>query len=86
MPESGPTGPKKFPKKVTLDLDDYSALKELAGATGSDNPVELINLAMTTLAWVVRNSKEGRTILAIGGESDIEDQELVLELPPEHGE
>lgn len=86
MAEDSPQGPKKFPKRVTLNLDDYAHLRALADATGSENPIELINLAITALDWIVQNKQEGRTILAVGDEGDIEDQELVVELPGENDE
>ncbi len=82
MTEAGPVGPKKFPKQVTLSLDDYAHLRELAGATGSANAVELINLAIGTLEWVVSNHNAGRKVIAISEDPANGEPEELLIGPP----
>lgn len=79
---SGPTGPKNFPKRVTLNLDDQDFLRELAGATGSETPVELMNLAISTLKWVIQSRKEGKKIYAMRTElpDGADAQELIVEV------
>ena len=85
MTEDGPTGPKKFPKTVTLKLSDYEFMRDLAGATGSESPTELMNLAIGTLEWVVQSQKEGKKIYATSGglpasEEYADAQELIVEV------
>jgi len=72
----------KFPKTVTLSLDDAEFLKHLAGATGSESPLELMNLAIGTLEWVVQSRKAGKKIYATSGAvpADEDVQELIVEV------
>ena len=80
---TGEAKAKKFPKTITLNLDDQDFLRALAETTGSVSPVELVNLALGTLEWVVQSQKEGKKIYAIGGGAEPVDagaQELIVEL------
>jgi hypothetical protein len=67
----------RFPRMVTLSLDDYENLQELAGATGSANPTELIDLALSALEWVVKNKREGNVIIAEKPDGSPADELLV---------
>jgi hypothetical protein len=75
--ETGPTGPgdKEY---VQIKVDDY--LRSLMGATGSANVSELVNKAITTLAWAHESTNDGRRIFAtkedLSGKE--ETQELVV--------
>ena len=57
----GPTGPdgKQY---VEIKLEGY--IKELMGATGSADASDLVNKAITTLAWAYASRHDGKRVFA----------------------
>lgn len=84
---TGTTGPERFPKRVTISLDDVDGLQELAGATGSSTPGELLDVAVAALQWIVQNKKEGNRIIATKNVPEgIEANELVFDVKAERND
>jgi len=84
---TGPTGPEKFPRTISLYLQDRHSIEELAGATGSASPAELVDIALSALEWVVKNRREGNRIIAMREIPEgTQANELLVDLKDQYGE
>jgi len=86
---TGPTGPREFPQDVFLRLSDQERIRDLATATGSATPAELVDIALSALQWVVDRKRAGKRILAIDDDvvsQGMQADELLVDLEDSDGE